>query len=221
MDSEQISRHFGSDDMNWSASQFPGLDRYFRGNLLNSATGFKSISLLGSKSLDEITNLAVFSQIIHLGADPALIGILFRPQVAGMHSLNNIRATNSFTLNHILEGEDLKAHWTSARWENSEFDELGFEEEYVEGIFAPFLRGSRVRMALQPEQELPIAMNGTTLLISSVQYLEVPDSSLLEDGFIDLGKAGSLAGSGLDGYVKTTGLMRYSYAKPGIEPKAI
>lgn len=221
MDSEQISRHFGSDDMNWSASQFPALDRYFRGNLLNSATGFKSISLLGSKSLDGTTNLAVFSQIIHLGADPALIGILFRPQVAGMHSLNNILATNSFTLNHILEGEDLKAHWTSARWENSEFDELGFEEEYVEGIFAPFVKGSRVRMALRPEQELPIALNGTTLLISSVQYLEVPDSSLLDDGFIDLGNAGSLAGSGLDGYVKTTGLKRYSYARPGIEPKSI
>jgi flavin reductase (DIM6/NTAB) family NADH-FMN oxidoreductase RutF len=221
MVSEQISRHFGSDDMNWKASQFPGLDRYFRANLLNSATGFKSISLLGSKSLDGITNLAIFSQIIHLGADPALIGILFRPQVAGMHSLNNIRETNSFTLNHIVEGEDLNAHWTSARWENSEFDELGFEEEYVEGIFAPFVKGSRVRMALRPEQELPITLNGTTLLISSVQYLEVPDSSLLDDGFIDLGNAGSLAGSGLDGYVKTTGLKRYSYARPGTKPNLI
>jgi flavin reductase (DIM6/NTAB) family NADH-FMN oxidoreductase RutF len=221
MVSEQISRHFGSVDMNWSASQFPGLDRYFRANLLNSATGFKSISLLGSKSLDGITNLAVFSQIIHLGADPALIGILFRPQVAGMHSLKNIREANIFTLNHIVEGEDLKAHWTAARWENSEFEAVGFEEEFVEGISAPFVKGSRVRMALRPEQELPIAMNGTTLLISSVQYLEVPDSSLLEDGFIDLGKAGSLAGSGLDGYVKTTGLMRYSYAKPEIKPNLI
>lgn len=207
--------------MKWLKDDFSGMNRFYRGNLVNSITGFKSLHLLGSISAAGIPNLAVFTQVIHLGADPALLGILFRPQVAGMHSLQNIRETGWLTLNHVLQGEELAAHWTSARWEIPEFEPSGLEPEYLEDIPVPFVKGSRVKLALQPVQEIPLEINGTTLLVASLQYLEIPDEALLEDGFVHLLKAGSQAGTGLDGYARIAGISRFSYARPGEKPRII
>ena len=207
--------------MNWNNSDFGRMDRFFRGNLINSITGFKSLNLLGSISEKGIPNLAVFTQVLHLGANPALLGILFRPQMPGMHSLPNIRETGWFTLNHVLEGEERAAHWTSARWEKPEFEATGFVAEFLEGIPVPFVKGKRIRMALKPEQEIPLEINGTTLLIASLQYLEVPDEALLEDGFVHLIRAGSRAGTGLDGYTSAAAIQRYSYARTGESPYPI
>jgi len=207
--------------MNWNNRDFSGMNRFYRGNLINSITGFKSLNLLGSISEKGIPNLAVFTQVLHLGADPALLGILFRPQMPGMHSLVNIRETGWLTMNHVLEGEELAAHWTSARWEKPEFEATGFASEFLEGIPAPFVKGKRIRMALKPEQEIPLEINGTTLLIASLQYLEVPDEALLEDGFVQLIRAGSLAGSGLDGYAAAASVQRFSYARPEETPRPI
>lgn len=207
--------------MNWSKVEIEGLERFFRANLINSVTGFKSLCLLGSRNAAGKENLALFTQVIHLGADPPMLGILFRPVVAGMHSLNNIRETGWFTLNHVLEGEAEDAHWTSARWEVSEFEVTGFGVEYLPHIPVPFVAGSRVRMALKPVREIAIEENGTTFLLAAIQYLEVPDYAIKDDGFADLVRAGTLAGTGLDGYASVSGLKRYSYARPGEKPTII
>jgi hypothetical protein len=76
-------------------------------------------------------------------------------------------------------------------------------------------------MALVPEQEIPIPQNGTTFLIAAIRYLEVPDEALEPDGFVHLIRAGSLAGSGLDGYVKAGEIRRFSYARPSAPPHSI
>ena len=207
--------------MKWTAEEIAGLERFYRGNLINSVTGFKSLNLLGSISSDGKFNLAVFTQVVHLGADPALLGILFRPVVPGMHSLKNIRETGVLTLNHVLVGEEEKAHWTSARWEESEFDAVGFEPEFLDAHPAPFVKGARVKMGLRAEEEIPITINGTTMLIARLQYLEVPDVCLQSDGFADLLKAGSMAGLGLDGYASGSGLRRFSYARTSERPGLI
>ena len=207
--------------MKWTSEEIAGLERFYRGNLINSITGFKSLNLLGTISREGKANLAIFTQVLHLGADPALLGILFRPQVPGMHSLPNIRETGSLTLNHVLQGEEQKAHWTSARWEESEFDAVGFEPEFLDGHSAPFVKGARIRMGLSAEQEIPIEINGTTLLIARLQILEVPDDCLLADGFADLIRAGSLAGMGLDGYAAGADLKRFAYARPSGRPELI
>lgn len=207
--------------MIWKEADISGMERFFRGNLINSVTGFKSLCLLGSISKEGKTNLAVFTQVFHVGADPALIGVLFRPQVPGMHSLANIRSGKWFTLNHVQQGEELAAHWTSARWEVPEFEAVGLQAEFLEGIPAPFVKGSRVRMALQLVQEFPIELNGTTLVLASIQALEVPGNALQEDGFVNLALAGSMAGTGLDGYAEVNQIRRFSYARPGELPRPI
>ena len=48
-------------------------------HLINSLGGFKSVALIGTKSEAGNTNLAIFSSIFHLGANPPLVGLIFRP----------------------------------------------------------------------------------------------------------------------------------------------
>ncbi len=59
-----MSKHF-------SLSELQTWDRFTRANFINSLSGFKSLSLIGTVNGNGVSNLAVFSNIVHLGADPA------------------------------------------------------------------------------------------------------------------------------------------------------
>jgi len=48
-------------------------DRFTRANIINSLSGFKSASLIGTVNKNAQPNLAIFSNIVHIGADPALV----------------------------------------------------------------------------------------------------------------------------------------------------
>jgi len=197
------------------------MDRYYRANLINSITGYKSINLIGTISKNGIPNLAVFSQVIHLGADPPLIGVIFRPVIKGMNTLENAEETGCFTLNHVMPDMVQKAHWTSAKWQVPEFSEVGFEEEYKKGFPAPFVKESQVKIGLHFEAKYPIKINGTYLAAGRIEILEVPDFAVGSDGFVDLLKTETVAGFGLDGYYSSGSFVRYSYAKPDKMPDPI
>jgi flavin reductase (DIM6/NTAB) family NADH-FMN oxidoreductase RutF len=59
-----------------SSSELILMEKQDRVNLVNSLGGFKSICLIGTKSNTGHTNLAIFSSIFHIGANPALIAII-------------------------------------------------------------------------------------------------------------------------------------------------
>lgn len=204
-------------------SEILTLERNYRANLINSITGFKSVSLLGTKHENGNLNLAIFSQIFHVGANPPLIGVLFRPEstLGGNHSFKNVRNTEYFTLNHIRADFYIQAHQTSARYsdEVSEFDAVGLTPFFTEKFYAPYVKESPIKIGLKKEEEIPLKINGTTLIIASVQELIVDDAFILEDGFVDLNKAGSITCSGLDAYLSTQKLGRLTYAKPNEELK--
>jgi flavin reductase (DIM6/NTAB) family NADH-FMN oxidoreductase RutF len=207
--------------MNVSLSDLNQMDRFYRANFINSVTGYKSLHLVGTQDKEGISNLAVFSQVIHLGADPALIGILFRPRIPGMNTLENIQQTGYFTLNHILPEMSQQAHWTSAKWSQSEFSEVGLTEQYVSGFPAPFVKESVVKIGLRLVGEYPVLVNNTCLVAGAIEYLEIPDDAIKQDGFVDLVKTRTVAGFGLDGYFADGNYDRYSYAKPGVKPTLI
>jgi ferritin len=79
-----MSKHF-------SLSELQTWDRFTRANFINSLSGFKSLSLIGTVNDKGVSNLAVFSNIVHLGADPALIGFINRPLSAAPHTIQNIQ----------------------------------------------------------------------------------------------------------------------------------
>jgi flavin reductase (DIM6/NTAB) family NADH-FMN oxidoreductase RutF len=197
----------------FNRSSIEALERFFRTNLINSATGFKSVALIGTASAAGEENLAIFSQIIHVGANPPLIGVLFRPDKVARHTLENIRSTQVFTINHIRPNFVKQAHHTAARWEGSEFDACHLTPEYDDAFAAPFVGEAQVKIGLQYTEEHQLA-NETILLVGEIQQLSVPDSCLGDDGFIDLERAQSVTCSGLDSYHVTQKLVRLSYAKP-------
>jgi flavin reductase (DIM6/NTAB) family NADH-FMN oxidoreductase RutF len=198
-----------------SPDELNGYDRFYRANLLNSLSGFKSASLIGTKSEAGISNLAIFSNIVHLGADPALIGFVNRPREAAPHTLKNIEAVGFYTINHIHTDWIEQAHQTSAKYAEdvSEFDACGFEEEYINNFFAPFVKASVIKYGMKLIEVVPIKHNNTFFVIGEVVMVEVPKEVITEDGFIEIEKANSCCSLGVDGYYKAEKIVRLPYAK--------
>ncbi len=187
-----------------------------RARLVNGLTGYKSPFLLGSADADGLTNLALFSSVFHLGADPALIGLIFRPHSVPRHSLENILQTHCFTLNlahaDILE----QTHQTSARYprEQSEFATTGLTEAYSEELAAPYVAESRLGIGLKLRQQIELDINQTCLIIGEICEVRMSEGALGDDGTLDMDLLGGLAVCGLDSYYQVRSLRRLAYAKP-------
>ncbi|MCE2893556.1 MAG: flavin reductase family protein [Flammeovirgaceae bacterium] len=207
----------------FSISSIQTWERFYRANFINSLTGFKSVSLIGTISQSGQTNLAIFSSVVHLGSDPALIGFINRPIKAAPHTLANIQSTGTYTINHVHPSFLELAHQTSAKYpeEVSEFDELGLTPEFFEATAAPFVKESKVKYALTLEQIIPIKVNNTFLVIGKLQSVALEENILLSDGFLELDKASSICSNGIDAYYSTQLIDRYEYAKPGVKPEKL
>jgi flavin reductase (DIM6/NTAB) family NADH-FMN oxidoreductase RutF len=195
-------------------------ERFYRANLINSLTGFKSVSLIGTVNQQGQPNLGVFSSIVHIGSDPALIGYINRPRAAAPHTLANIEKTGVYTINHIHSGFLEKAHQASAKYPEgiSEFNETGLTPQYIGDFPAPFVGESLVRYSLLLQKIVPIELNNTYLVIGKIHSIQLKEELLRFDGYIDLQTAETVCSNGLDGYYNTKPLGRYSYAKPGQQP---
>jgi len=198
-------------------------EKLYRAAFVNSLSGFKSANLIGTISLKGKINLAIFSSVIHVGANPPLMGFLMRPVSVERHTYTNIKETNCFTINHINKEIFKQAHQTSARYERniSEFEACQLTPEYTETIKAPYVKESKIKVGLKFLEEQEIKSNGTMFIIGEIQEIILPDDATLTDGYVDIEKAGTIAISGLDSYHETKRISRLSYAKPGIKPKEI
>ena len=200
--------------MDYTAEQLAGLDRITNLKLINSITGIKPANLIGTADEEGKTNLAVFSSVVHLGSRPPLLGMIARPQTEEVgHTLDNIRATGDYTVNHIGPSFIEQAHYTSAKFErgDSEFERCGLTPEFVEGIQAPFVSESKIKMALRLKEIIPIKFNGTSLVIGEIIWIRFPEAFWV-DGDVDLEKSQSIGISGLNTY--------YSLKKEGWFPYA-
>jgi flavin reductase (DIM6/NTAB) family NADH-FMN oxidoreductase RutF len=191
-------------------------ERFYRGNFINSLSGFKSVSLIGTCNVERQSNLAIFSNIVHIGADPALIGFINRPLAAASHTTANIEATQDYTINHIQESFVKKAHQTSAKYavDINEFKAVGLTEIYKGNCKAPFVAESSIQYSMKLVEIIPIKHNGTFLVIGAVQDVYLQQEIVEPDGFIAIEKAGSITSVGIDGYYKTNPIARFDYAKP-------
>lgn len=203
-----MTRHFDHAEM-------MDLDSFYRRNLVNCLSGYKSLNLIGTQNKEGLTNLAPFSQIFHVGANPPMVGILFRPHTVTRNTLENILETGVFSLNHVTTDFYKEAHWTSARWEGSEFESTGLEPEYLRDFGAPFVKSSPLKLACELVETQTLKVNQTVLLIGSISHVFVEEKGLRGDGSLDLNSLDTVTVSGLDEYHKGEKLSRLSYAKPG------
>ncbi len=192
------------------------MEQRYRAAFINSLGGFKSLVLVGTADDQQATNLAVLNSLFHLGANPPLCGLIFRPDSVERHTLHNILNTGWYTINHVRESFYEAAHQTSARYpkEISEFDAVGLTPQWSTIAPVPYVAESQVKwlMKLQDSQELSI--NKTHLIIGEIMEVHLPEGVVASDGFIDLESSGTLTCSGLDSYHKTLKLARLPYAKP-------
>ena len=191
-------------------------EQRYRTAFVNSLAGFRQAVLVGTKSRDNNSNLAIFNSLIHLGANPALLGLINRPDSVQRDTLQNIIETKEYTLNYVCSKEYEKAHQTSARYDKgiSEFEITGLNREYKDGFFAPYVTESNIQLGIEFKEKIDISINNTTLIIGEIIQVYIPEDCLYEDGFVDIEKANSITCSGFDSYHKTVQLDRLSYAKP-------
>ena len=190
-------------------------ERRYRALLINSLAGVKQAFLIGTKSKDGYSNLAIFNSLIHIGANPALWGFICRPDTVKRDTLTNILETRQYTINYVVASDYKKAHQTSAKYDKevSEFDACGFTEFYHTNFDPPFVAEAPVKVAMKLEQKIEISINKTILIIGSIEHIEIDEAIISPDGFVALDKAKTLACAGLDAYYETRLIDRLSYAK--------
>lgn len=192
------------------------LERRKKLNLINSITGIKPANLIGTVSEDDIPNVAIFSSIVHLGSNPALLGFIVRP--AGevpRNTYENILANGLYTINHVRESFVKNAHYTSAKFDRevSEFNVCGLTDEYLPGFKAPFVKESTIKIGMKYCESIPIERNGTILVIGEVEHIILPDEAVNKKGYIDLEQAETAGISGLNSYYSVEKIASFPYVR--------
>lgn len=193
-----------------------------RAHLVNNLSGVKGLHLMGTCSADGIDNLAVFNSVLHIGANPAMLGVLFRPMTVRRDSYHNLQATGGYTLNLVTSQMVDAAHATSAKWpeEQSEFTATGLTPWRSESMNAPYVAESPVRIGLRFVDEQTIRCNDTRLVIGEVTEVWLPEGLPEDDGWIRLDALDVMSVAGLDAYYRPELMVRKAYAKPELAAKS-
>jgi len=199
-----------------SAQNIQEMEQGYRANLINCLSGPRAVFLIGTADKDGNSNLAIFNSIIHLGADPPLLGMLSRPDSVERHTLDNIRDTGFYTINSVHSETIKQAHQCSARYPKSvsEFTHAGLTAEYAHGFFAPFVAESNLKLGLKFIEEKRISLNQTILIIGQIESILLPDNSIGPDGNVDVFGLNPVLSAGLSTYGTSMELIKLPYAKP-------
>ena len=186
-------------------------------NIINSITGVKPANLISTIDERNRHNLAIFSSVVHLGSNPALIGFILRPQEKiRRHTYENILENGYYTINHLPNHKTLEGHYTSAKFdkETSEYDVCHFTPEFQHEFPVPYVKESFLKMGLKHVESIPIKYNGTVMIVGKILQVYVAKSSLSEEGYINLEEAKSVGISGLNTYYDLKKIASYPYARP-------
>lgn len=206
--------HLGTED-------FKTWERFYRANFFNSLGGFKSLNLLATSDTEGILNLAPFFSVVHLGANPPLLGLVFRPHTVARHSLENFRSLGFATLNSVHDEIVSEAHQSAANYGKniSEFEAVGLSPLDL-GFKVPYVMQSKIGIGVSWQEEHTIAANGCLFVAAAIEEVHIQDrEALLEDGFIDHSAINSLAVNALDAYYQAIPYKRFEYPRPEQELK--
>lgn len=200
----------------FDSDSFASMDHLYRINLINSSSGFKSANLIATKSDDGISNVAIFSSVIHLGSNPPLLAFVVRPTTVERNTYRNIKNTGCFTINHVQQDIIEDAHHTSAKYgpEISEFSMTNLEEIYRNDCHAPFVDKAPVQLKMKFREEHHFDINKTIMVIGEVLEIYIKEEILEADGLINLSAAKVAAINGLDTYTLPQYAKRLAYQRP-------
>ena len=199
-----------------NAEALSEMSNSWRARLINSLPGYKSGMLVGTYESGS-ANLAIISSHFHLGSNPALLGMILRPDTGKgeRHTLHNVLKTECWTLNGFRLDSAAQAHQTSAPYPKnvSEFSACGFDAEWRMGTDAPYVKSSPLQVGCRLREHQALNINGTHLLIGEVTALYCAADAQRDDGSLDLGKLELATVSGLDTYSEPGKSRRFDLAR--------
>lgn len=175
-------------------------DKYQRIKFYNQISGVRTPFLIGSRGENGKDNLAVFNSVVHIGANPPLLGFIMRPTTVERHTYDNIKGTEKFSMNLIHEGILEKSHLTSAKYpkEVSEFDAVGLAASKDLNL-APYVLESYLSLQLKYVEE-HLILNGTRLIVGEIQRVLINSDVWKERQDVDFELMNTVAVSGLYNY---------------------
>jgi flavin reductase (DIM6/NTAB) family NADH-FMN oxidoreductase RutF len=184
-------------------------------NFFNTLSGFRSSVLIGSTDGKDHHNVGIFNSLVHLGANPPLLGFILRPTTVKRDTYNNILATKYYTINHISKQMIDAAHQTSASYDatTSEFDATGLTSELDHSEKAPFVVESPVSFLMEFKEEHSI-INGTRLIVGAIREVRLNESMIEEDGSLKMADQDLIVTSGLYHYHGVNLIKKKTYARP-------
>ncbi|WP_378175699.1 flavin reductase family protein [Aquimarina sp. SS2-1] len=202
--------------MHYTKQEIEEMDRVKRLKMINAVSGIKPANLIGTIDDQGKTNVAIFSSVVHLGSDPALLGFIMRPVGdVPRHTYENIKENRQYTINHIHRFFVKNAHYTSTKLDrnDSEFKHCGLTEEYISDFRAPFVKESSLKLGLEFVEEIHIRRNGTILIIGEINHLILPNHIVKENLELDLSINETVGISGLNSYYALEKIAEYPYAR--------
>ena len=209
-----ILEYYKINSMHLAKSDIINLDKSNRINLMNSITGIKPVVLVGTKSSENITNLAIFSSFVHISSKPALLAFFIRNnKKVRRDTFENISENGVFTLNHIHSSIISQAHRTSIKYDKnvSEFASCKFTEHYIKGFNAPFVIESNVKIGMKLKEVIDIRSSYSKLIIGEVEHVLIKKEFLNNDFSLNLEKSESVGITGLNNYYSNKHIMSLPY----------
>lgn len=189
-------------------------ERLYKVSFFNTLSGIRTPFMVGTQG--EVANIGLFNSIVHIGANPPMLGMVFRPATVPRHTLENILDNHWYTLNSVSEPMIEKAHQTSAKYarHESEFEAVGWKPHYEADIPAPFVAESPLRIALTFVEKHHIAANDTIFLVGEVKHIWIDEQAIDASGEILHDELQTALVSGLDAYYSRKKVGNQPYARP-------
>ena len=188
-----------------SADAWSDWENTNRVHFFHSILGPRTAWLLGTQNTEDVNNLALFSSIVHLGSNPALMGIKFRPVHVRRDSYRNIKSNKLFSLNMVSNDIIEKAHLCSHSIpaQESEFDYAQLQTAFHDGLNVPFLKDAPLSLLMRYSEEYFIEANQTVLMVASIENVFIDQSIVDDAGYVLHEHADTALVSGLNKYYRT------------------
>ena len=194
-----------------------------RATLFNLLSGIQPAVVISTSNENGSCNLALFNSLTHIGSNPALLGVFFRPLSVERHTYSNLKRTGTFVVNHLPASMVHTVHQTSAKFERSvsEAERLELSTARLEGFEAPYLEDALISIGLRFEEEQLIQANETLFVIGRCEWIRWNGVEYTPDGFFDWEAWSPLLVAGLDDYFSAHSLVRLAYAEPNKAVEAL
>jgi len=177
------------------------LDKRYRTAVVNTAGGIRT-AFVGITGSDGVWNSGTFSNVTHVGAHPAQLSILFRPDHGQRHTYTNYKSTGRITLAVLPFSENERVHQTSVNAPEGVFEwtELGGEVIHPEGWSHPIPKDALWAIELSWVEEFTLS-NGCIYTVGAIEKIGLGgESHFDEEGKIQFNTSPALA-LGLNSYL--------------------